>query len=48
MPQKTIDLEVAANAAIEWSRAIKAASTAVDPSFKYRVGLIAAEPGSSK
>ena len=47
-PQNYIDLEVAAKAAIEWSRAIKAASTAVDPSFEYRVGLIAAEPGSSK
>lgn len=47
-PQHFIDLEVAAKAAIEWSRAIKAASAAVDPSFEYRVGLIAAEPGSSK
>lgn len=47
-PEKIIDLEVAARAAIEWSQAIKAASTAVDPSYEYRVGLIAAEPGSSK
>ncbi|MDQ2065076.1 hypothetical protein Q9295_01720 [Xinfangfangia sp. CPCC 101601] len=47
-PQHFIDLEVAAKAAIEWSRAIRAASTAVDPAFEYRVGLIAAEPGSSK
>jgi hypothetical protein len=47
-PNEQIDLEVAARAAIEWSKMLKAASTAVDPSFKYRVVLIAAEPGSSK
>lgn len=47
-PLEVVDLEVAAKAAIEWARAVKAASTAVDPSFEYRVGLIAAEPGSSR
>lgn len=47
-PHKIIDLEVAARAAIEWSQAIKAASSVADPSYEYRVGLIAAEPGSSK
>lgn len=34
--------------AIEWSKMLKAASAAVDPTFNYRVVLIAAEPGSSK
>ena len=47
-PNERVDLEVAAMAAIAWSRAIKAASAAVDPNFEYRVILIAAEPGSSK
>lgn len=47
-PNELVDLEVAALAAIEWSRAIKAASLAIDPRFDYRVNLIAAEPGSSK
>lgn len=43
-----IDLEVAAAAAIEWSRALKAAAAALDPAYDYRVTLISAEPGSSK
>lgn len=43
-----IDLEVAAAAAIEWSRGMKAAARALDPSYEYRVNLLAAEPGSSR
>lgn len=41
------DLEVAAQAAIEWSRGLKAAAMAVDPRCDYRVTLVAARPGSS-
>ena len=47
-PDQLIDLEVAASAAIEWSRGLKAAAAALDPDFDYRVTLIAAAPGSSK
>lgn len=43
-----VDLEVAAAAAIEWSRAIKAAANAAEPGYSYRVRLIAAKPGSNK
>ena len=43
-----VDLEVAAAAAIEWSRGLKAAATVLDDKFEYRVSLIAARPGSSK
>lgn len=32
--------------AIDWSRAMKAAATAIDSGFDYRVSLIAAKPGS--
>lgn len=46
-PGKIVDLEVAATMAIQWSRAIKAAGTAIDPDYEYRVSLIAAKPGSS-
>jgi hypothetical protein len=47
-PTDLIDLEVAAAAAIEWSRGLKAAAKALDPSHEYRVTLISATPGSSK
>lgn len=47
-PEKHIDLEVAAAAAIEWCRTVKAAASAVDPNYRYHVSLIAAEPGSSR
>lgn len=47
-PNERVDLEVAASAAIQWSKAIKAASTAIEPGFEYRVRLIAAKTGSSK
>ncbi len=47
-PNKIVDLEVAAMAAIEWSRAIKAAAKAADPASVFRVSLVAAEPGSSR
>ncbi|MCV2877632.1 hypothetical protein OE699_02100 [Sedimentimonas flavescens] len=47
-PDKIVDLEVAAKAAIEWSRAVKAAAMAADPTNDYRVSLVAAEPGSSR
>jgi hypothetical protein len=47
-PSAQVDLEVAAKAAIEWARALKAAAMAVDPSFEYRVNLVAAEPGSNR
>ncbi|MGV8988605.1 MAG: hypothetical protein ACOH2H_20265 [Cypionkella sp.] len=47
-PNERVDLEVAAMAAIEWSKTLKAASLVIDPAFQYRVILIAAEPGSSK
>lgn len=47
-PGELIDLEVAASAAIEWSRGLKAAAQALDGSYEYRVRLIAASPGSSK
>ncbi|MEH3039808.1 MAG: hypothetical protein PGN21_07070 [Sphingomonas paucimobilis] len=43
-----IDLEVAAAAAIEWSRGLKAAAFALNPDYDYRVTLIVAAPGSSK
>lgn len=46
-PNENIDLEVGAAAAIEWSRAIKAAARAVEPSYNYRVILIEARVGSS-
>jgi hypothetical protein len=45
-PSKEVDLEVAAAMAIDWSRAMKAASAAIEPEFDYRVSLIAAKPGS--
>lgn len=47
-PNELVDLEVAAAAAIEWARAIKAAAAAVDDSYEYRVNLFVAAPGSSK
>ena len=47
-PDELVDLEVAASTAIEWALAIKAAADAIDPSYEYRVSLIAAAPGSSK
>lgn len=47
-PNQIVDLEVAAKAAIEWSRAVKAAAMAADPTNDYRVSLVAAEPGSSR
>lgn len=43
-----VDLEVAAKAAIEWARGLKAAAAAVDDGYEYRVSLVSAEPGSSK
>ncbi len=46
--EQLVDLEVAAAAAIEWSRALKAAGNALDPEYEYRVQLVAAEPGSSR
>lgn len=46
-PNATVDLEVAATMAIQWSRAVKAAGIAIDPEYEYRVSLIAAKPGSS-
>jgi hypothetical protein len=47
-PNELVDLEVAAMAAIEWARGLKAAAVALDHSYDYRVSLIAAEPGSSR
>jgi hypothetical protein len=47
-PNTRVDLEVAALAAVEWARSVKAAAMAIDRSYDYRVLLIAAEPGSSK
>lgn len=47
-PNQIVDLEVAAAAAIEWSKALKAAALAADSSSDYRVSLVAAEPGSSR
>lgn len=47
-PGEQVDLEVAAKAAIEWSRALKAAARAVDDEKEYRVTLVAAEPGSKR
>ena len=47
-PGEEVDLEVAAEAAIEWARALKAAARAVDDSKDYRVNLVAAEPGSKR
>jgi hypothetical protein len=46
-PDKRVDLEVAAAMAIQWSRAVKAAGTALDSEYDYRVSLITAKPGSS-
>ncbi len=45
-PDEEVDLEVAASMAIEWARAMKAAGSAADPDYVYRVSLIAAKPGS--
>lgn len=45
-PHEEVDLEVAADMAIQWSRAMKAAGAAIDPEYDYRVSLIAAKPGS--
>ena len=47
-PSTDVDLEVAAEAAIEWSQTLKAAARAVNPDFEYRVNLIATEKGSNK
>lgn len=47
-PTEEVDLEIAAEAAIEWARALKSAARAVDDSKVYRVNLIAAEPGSKR
>jgi len=47
-PGEEVDLEVAAEAAIEWARALKAAAAALDGSKEYRVQLVAAEPGSKR
>lgn len=46
-PDELVDLEVAAKAAIEWSRGLKAAAIALDGEYEYRVNLVAAKPGSS-
>lgn len=46
-PGEYADLEVAATAAIEWAKGLKAAAAAIDPTSDYRVSLIAAKPGSS-
>jgi hypothetical protein len=47
-PSEEVDLEVAAEAAIRWARALKAAAAAVNPKYNYRVQLVAAEPGSKR
>lgn len=47
-PGEEVDLEVAAEAAIDWARALKAAAQAVDDTKDYRVRLVAAEPGSKR
>jgi len=46
-PNELADLEVVAAAAIQWAQGLKAAATAVDPDYDYRVNLVAAKPGSS-
>lgn len=46
-PGDLADLEIAAAAAIHWSKGIKAAATALNPKAEYRVTLVAARPGSS-
>lgn len=43
-----VDLEVAAKAAIEWAKALKAAARAFDNTKEYRVNLVAAQPGSKR
>ena len=47
-PAEEVDLEVAAKAAIEWAKALKAGARAVDASKEYRVNLVAAQPGSKR
>lgn len=47
-PAEEVDLEIAALAAIEWARALKAGARAIDDSKEYRVSLVAAEPGSKR
>lgn len=47
-PTEEVDLEIAAEAAIEWAKALKAAARALDDSKDYRVNLVAAEPGSKR
>lgn len=46
-PGELADLEIAALAAIEWARGLKAAAAAIDPTADYRVTLIEAKQGSS-
>lgn len=46
-PGELPDLEVAASAAIQWAKGLKAAAIAHDPTAEYRVRLVAARPGSS-
>ncbi|MCW1984997.1 UNVERIFIED_ORG: hypothetical protein M2348_000708 [Sphingomonas sp. R1F5B] len=46
-PQQYADLIVVAEAAIEWTKGLKAAAGVVDPEYEYRVTLVAAKPGSS-
>jgi hypothetical protein len=46
-PGELADLEIAAAAAIHWSKGLKAAASALNPLAEYRVTLVAAQPGSS-
>ncbi|WP_137679621.1 hypothetical protein [Aurantiacibacter suaedae] len=47
-PNEEVDLEVAAKAAIEWAKGLKAAARALDDTKDYRVSLVAAQPGSKR
>ncbi|ABS68839.1 hypothetical protein Xaut_3611 [Xanthobacter versatilis] len=46
-PGQLADLEVVAAAAIQWAQGLKAAASIADPTWEYRVSLVAAKPGSS-
>lgn len=47
-PNEFVDLEVAASAAIAWCRTLKAASSAIESGYDYRVQLVEAKAGSSR
>ncbi|NVN88612.1 MAG: hypothetical protein HXX15_21240 [Rhodopseudomonas sp.] len=45
-PDQTADLEIVANAALEWLYAVRAAASELEPGAQVRIGLIDADEGS--